>query len=130
MSRAQSLRMSVTCLASSLVAVPAVPAPALTASAAWARPPIVDGGENQMMYPGQTIVLQGTASDPVDGDTIAFWEWQITQGPAAARRAAAFDRIAHWDRQRRFGKSNSDGEDTGLLWRSGQCDSRQCWRFS
>ena len=34
-------------------------------SVAYATAPIVNGGEDQTMYPGETIELQGTASDPV-----------------------------------------------------------------
>jgi len=52
----------------------------ITVTAPTTQPPVVDGGENQTMYPGQTITLQGTAFDP-DGGTIELWSWQVVQGP-------------------------------------------------
>ena len=53
----------------------------LASVAVLATPPIVNGGGNQTMVAGRLVQLQGIASDPVDGDTIGYWEWTITQGP-------------------------------------------------
>ena len=53
-----------------ILALLALATSVLLPAVAWATPPIVDGGENQVMYPGDQLVLHGTASDPIDGDEI------------------------------------------------------------
>jgi PKD repeat protein len=45
-------------------------------------PPIADAGvEEQTMYLGETVMLQGSATDP-DGDPIFDWEWEVISAPA------------------------------------------------
>jgi PKD repeat protein len=55
----------------------------LIGSSAWAQvnqPPIVDAGPDQEVYQGDTIILEGTATDP-DGDRITAYQWEIVSAP-------------------------------------------------
>ncbi len=63
-------------LPSVIVALALLAAPA----AAQNTPPVADAGTDQDAYLGDTVVLQGAASDP-DGDRITDWLWTIESMP-------------------------------------------------
>jgi len=51
-------------------------------------PPIADAGPSQNMYLGESVVLQGSATDP-DGDPIRGWEWQVISAPTGSSYSLA-----------------------------------------
>ena len=46
-------------------------------------PPVVDAGEDQTVYRGESTLLDGSASDP-DGNPILFWLWTVESAPAGS----------------------------------------------
>jgi len=46
-------------------------------------PPVVDAGEDQTVYLGNTVYLNATASD-ANGDSIVGWIWEIVSSPAGS----------------------------------------------
>lgn len=47
------------------------------------NPPEADAGPDQQMYAGETVALQGSATDP-DDDLISGWQWEVISAPAAS----------------------------------------------
>lgn len=47
------------------------------------QPPVADAGQNQVVGPGQTVQLTGTASHDPDANNLTF-AWVQTEGPAVA----------------------------------------------
>ncbi len=43
-------------------------------------PPVVDAGPDQTMFSGNSVVLQGSATD-ADGNDILFWLWTVESAP-------------------------------------------------
>ena len=68
----------------------AVLATALLTSPAWAQnqPPVANAGADRNAYTGQSITLNGSASDP-DGDAINFYNWDAVVTPANANWSLA-----------------------------------------
>jgi PKD repeat protein len=47
------------------------------------HPPVANAGPDGNVYTGDTLVLQGTATDP-DGNPILYWHWVVVDAPANA----------------------------------------------
>ncbi len=49
------------------------------------QPPVADAGPDATMLIGESILLQGSGSDP-DGDPIVSWLWTVEFAPAGSIR--------------------------------------------
>ncbi len=52
------------------------------------NPPVADAGEDETMYLGDSVMLDGTATDP-DGDLIRGWQWEVISAPSASNYSLA-----------------------------------------
>lgn len=74
----------VVCLAGFSLAADCVSIWGLTAPVpATNRPPVADAGGNQNVEAGEIVVLDGSGSADVDGDTLIY-QWRQTSGPAVS----------------------------------------------
>jgi hypothetical protein len=47
------------------------------------QPPVADAGEDQTIFLGEAITLNGSAIDP-DGDQIVGWQWEVISAPVGS----------------------------------------------
>jgi PKD repeat protein len=52
-------------------------------AAAQNNPPIADAGPDQTIYLGDSVTLNGSATDP-DGHAIVGWQWEVVSAPAGS----------------------------------------------
>ena len=47
------------------------------------NPPVADAGPDQNIFLGESVELQGSATDP-DGDIVVGWEWEVISAPSGS----------------------------------------------
>ena len=52
------------------------------------NPPVADAGPDQNIFLGESVTLQGSATDP-DGDIIVGWEWEVVSAPGGSNYSLA-----------------------------------------
>lgn len=52
------------------------------------NPPVADAGEDQTIFLGDNVTLDGTATDP-DGDLIRGWQWEVISAPSGSNYSLA-----------------------------------------